>query len=60
MNNANLMQNFMNFYNKVHSIPNMNAEQYVQSLLNSGKISQDQYNNAVKQANQLKGVLGIK
>lgn len=39
---------------------NGNPQQEVQRLLDSGKISQEQYNNAVRQANQLARLLGIK
>lgn len=37
---------------------NINPNQYIQQMLNSGKITQEQYNNAVKQAEQLRGMLG--
>lgn len=57
--NNNIMQGFTNFYNQFRSTGN-NPEQYVKNLLNSGRISQAQYDAAVKQANQLKAVLGIK
>lgn len=33
------------------------ARQQVQSMLNSGQITQEQYNNAVNMANQLKNIL---
>ena len=36
---------------------NGNAQQQVQQMLNSGKISQAQYDNAVKQAQQLQKML---
>lgn len=49
MNNAmNLLQQFIQFKNNFSG----NAEQQVQQMLNSGKITQDQYNQAVKQAQQ--------
>ena len=49
MNNAmNLLQQFMQFKNNFSG----NAEQQVQQMLNSGKITQEQYNQAVKQAQQ--------
>lgn len=35
-----------------------NAQQQVQQLLNSGQVSQAQYDNAVKMANQLQQMLG--
>lgn len=34
-------------------------QQQVQQLLNSGKVSQDQYNRAVQVANQLRKMMGI-
>ena len=45
----NLLQRFMEFRNNFSG----NAQQEVQKLLNSGRISQEQYNNAVMQAQQL-------
>lgn len=36
---------------------NGNAQQQVQQMLNSGKITQAQYDNAVKQAQQLQKML---
>ena len=49
MNNAmNLLQQFIQFKNNFSG----NAEQQVQQMLNSGKITQEQYNQAVKQAQQ--------
>ena len=35
------------------------ARQQVQNLLNSGRISQAQYNSAVQKANALKNMLGM-
>lgn len=37
-----------------------NAQQQVQQLLNSGKVSQEQYNQAMQLANQLAPMFGIK
>lgn len=37
-----------------------NPEQMVKEMLQSGRISQEQYNAAVQKANQLKGIFGIK
>jgi len=45
----NLLQRFMEFRNNFSG----NAQQEVQKLLNSGRISQEQYNNAIMQAQQL-------
>lgn len=36
---------------------NGNAQEQVQQMLNSGQVSQEQYNQAVQLANQLKNVL---
>lgn len=47
--NLSLIQRFMQFRNSF----NGNPQQMVQQLLNSGKVSQEQYNQAVQMANQL-------
>lgn len=49
----NNFQNFLNSFNQFYKTFNGNPEQQVQQLLNSGKVSQAQYNQAVQQANQL-------
>lgn len=58
MNNAmNMIQQFMQFKNSFKG----NPQEQVQQMLNSGRITQDQYNNAVKQAQQFQNMLnGIK
>lgn len=38
---------------------NGDPQQMIQQMLNSGKISQQQYNNAVQQANQIAKMMGI-
>ena len=48
-----MLQQLMNFKQNF----NGNAQQQVQQMLNSGKISQAQYDNAVKQANQIQKML---
>ena len=48
-----LMQEFMKFKNTFKGDP----QQQVQQLLQSGQISQEQYNNAVQQAQQLQAML---
>ena len=55
MNNVNnsLLNQFIEFKKGFHG----NAQQQVQSLLNSGRISQQQYNEAVQMAQQLQGLL---
>lgn len=51
--NNNLISQFQQFKNNFKG----NPQQQVQQMLNSGKISQQQYNKAVQMANQLKGIL---
>lgn len=50
-----LAQRFQQFQRTFQGDP----KQQVQQLLNSGKISQTQYNQAVQQAQQLARMLGI-
>lgn len=50
----NLMQRFQQFQQMFRGDP----RQQVQNLLNSGRITQAQYNNAVQMANQLQRMLG--
>lgn len=54
--NQSLIQQFMQFKNSFKGDP----QQQVQQLLNSGKISQAQYDQAVKMAQQLQKMLGGK
>lgn len=54
--NNNIVQQFMQFKNSFKGDP----QQQVQQLLNSGKISQAQYDQAVKMAQQLQKMLGGK
>lgn len=51
---GNMLQRFMDFKNNFHG----NAQQQVQQLLNSGKVSQAQYNQAVQMAQQFQRMLG--
>lgn len=53
-NQGDLLQRFMQFKNGFSG----NAQQQVQNLLNSGRITQDQYNKAVQQAKELQKMLG--
>ena len=53
MNQNNLIAQFNQFKRTF----NGNPQQKVQELLNSGKISQAQYNQAVQMANQFRGLL---
>ena len=48
-----MIQNFMQFRQSFQG----DARQTVQNLLNSGKISQQQYNQAVMKAQQLQALL---
>ena len=49
-----LLQRFQQFQQMFRGDP----RQQVQQLLNSGKVSQSQYNQAVQMAQQLRGMLG--
>lgn len=51
-----LVSRFMQFKNSFKG----NPQDMVQQMLNSGKISQTQYNNAVQQAQALGKLLGMK
>lgn len=52
--NNNLMQRFQQFQQMFKGDP----RQQVQNLLNSGKVSQAQYNQAVQMAQQFQKMLG--
>lgn len=49
-----LLQRFQQFRQSFQGDP----RQQVQQLLNSGKVTQQQYNQAVQMAQQLRGLLG--
>lgn len=51
---GNLIQQFQQFRNGFRGDP----KQQVQQLLNSGKVSQEDYNKAVQMANQLQKMMG--
>ena len=53
--NDNIIARFNRFRQTISGDP----QQQVQQLLNSGKVSQDQYNRAVQVANQLRKMMGI-
>ena len=54
MNNMNdLMQQFLQFRKNFKGDP----REQVQQMLNSGQVSQEQYNQAVQMANQIKSLL---
>lgn len=52
-NMRSILSQFQNFKNTFRGDP----RQQVQQMLNSGQISQDQYNKAVKMANELQRFL---
>ena len=54
-NNNNLIQRFNEFRKNFSG----NPQQQVQQLLNSGKVSQEQYNRAVQMANNMRRMFGI-
>ena len=54
--NPNVIQQFMNFKNNFRGDP----RQQIQQMLNSGQISQQQYDQAVQMAQQLRQMLGVK
>lgn len=59
MNNFNpqaVMQQIQNLKNVFHGDPN----QQIQQMLNSGKVSQEQYNTAVQQAKEIARMLGVR
>lgn len=50
------MQNFMNQFNQFkQNFGNQNPQQMVQQLLDSGKMSQQQFNQLSQMANQIMG-----
>lgn len=51
----NIIQRFQQFKNNFKGDP----QQQVQQLLNSGRVSQQQYDQAVKMANQLRQMIGM-
>lgn len=55
MNRPNVFQQFMQFKNSFRG----NAQQQIQQMLNTGQISQEQYNKAVQQAQTLRKMLGM-
>lgn len=53
---GNIVQRFQEFQRMF----NGDAQQQVQQLLNSGRVSQTQYNQAVQMAQQLQRLMGCK
>ncbi len=60
MNQNNPYNNFMKQFNEFKKTINGNPQEQIQQLLNSGKITQAQYNQAVQKANMIKNMFGIK
>lgn len=54
MFNNSMLQQFQEFKNSFKGDP----KQQIQQMLNSGQITQQQYDNAVKMANQFQQFLG--
>ena len=52
-NMGNIIQQFQQFKNSFHGDP----RQQVQQLLNSGRVTQEQYNQAVQMANMLQRMI---
>lgn len=60
MNPLYTQNNFMQQFNQFKQQFRGDPQAQVQQLLNSGKVSQQQYNQAVQKANMLKQMLGIR
>ena len=58
MNNQNQNNSFLQRFNQFRQNFNGNPQQQIQQMLNSGKISQEQYNQAVQQAQNIMRMLG--
>lgn len=56
-NNLGNMQNLVKQFQQFKQTFRGNPQQQVQQMLASGKISQEQYNNAVEMAKQLQSLL---
>lgn len=57
LSNNNMLNQFMNFKNSFNGDDNQAAEKIAQ-MLNSGQISRNDLNNAVKMAKQFRGLMG--
>lgn len=51
---------FLTQFNQFKNSFSGNPQQMIQQMLNSGRITQTQLNNAIQQANQMKRIFGIK
>lgn len=59
MNQNNPYNNFMKQFNEFKKTINGNPQEQIQQLMNSGKITQAQYNQAVQKANMIKSMFGL-
>jgi len=57
LNPMNKMGNFLNQFNQFRSTFSGNPEQQVRQLIQSGRMSQDQFNQLAQTANQLRQLL---
>lgn len=60
MGNNNVQNNFMSRFNQFRQNFKGNPQEQVQQMLNSGKVSQADYNRAVQLANQLQQMMKFK
>ena len=60
MGNNNVPNNFMSKFQQFRQNFKGNPQEQVQQMLNSGKVSQEQYNRAVQMAQQFQRMFGIK
>lgn len=60
LNGFNQRSDFLTRFNQFKNSFNGNPQKQVQQLLNSGKVSQAQYNKAVQIAQQFQRMFGIK
>ena len=60
LNGQMQMNPMMQKFNQFRQMFKGDPQQQVQQMLNSGKISQAQYNQAVQMANQVAQMMGIK
>lgn len=56
--NGNQSNNFFQRFNQFRQTFSGNPQQQIQRMLNSGQISQEQYNKAVQQAQNIMRMLG--
>lgn len=59
MKPQNPYQNFMQQFQEFKKTFSGNPQEQIRQLLNSGKITQQQYNEAVQKANMLKSIIGM-